>query len=505
MELSNYSTAEGGLPQGREHSLSVPMSVESSHRSGMDFVDMRERGLTAGQVRERGSTINPMNSFASAAQEEPNSTAAELHEESERPRAGSSVAEGAAEQLHVHVNPPPLLRQHTRKPSTGSREKRWEHELEQHAGFRRMLLFTGIEAPENWWSPWWCCWFGWRAVTVIQLFLQTFYLIYDALYPAVANVLCIDLPQVAAAIIALNCFRNLKPRVERLVVDEVPLSKSEIEHSVTVSLSYVVICTVATLAQWIYDVAQGTFAGLRVPDTSGGIPFMYLEGIYLGGCVVFHGAALLAFSLEATHGTNEVLRLYDAAEQKQLTRDQYRTAQGFVEARSHWWKFSMGLVALAAFYSTVAMVIVVHNPGSNPYWPHDSIRDLITEDIFHIAFLGKEVMMLFFTVAIAIRVNDNADSITTVLNREAWGKPGGEEEAKRMDLMLLTTTFSTTPAAARSVKGWLKAHDAGPISFRLCGLRPTLRLLSVAALSFFISMLSSIARTYASTGSAGAG
>ena len=87
MELSNYSTAEGGLPQGREHSLSVPMSVESSHRSGIDFVDMRERGLTAGQVRERGSTINPMNSFASAAQEEPNSTAAELHQESERPRA----------------------------------------------------------------------------------------------------------------------------------------------------------------------------------------------------------------------------------------------------------------------------------------------------------------------------------------------------------------------------------------------------------------------------------
>ncbi len=47
-------------PEGRGNSLSIQMSAESSHRSEMDSVDMRERGLTAGQVRERGFTDNPM-------------------------------------------------------------------------------------------------------------------------------------------------------------------------------------------------------------------------------------------------------------------------------------------------------------------------------------------------------------------------------------------------------------------------------------------------------------
>ena len=386
--------------------------------------------------------------------------------------------------------------------STGSREERWKYEMEKHSGLRRMLLFIGIERPSNWWSPWWSCWFGWRAVTVVQLILQVYYLIYDATVTGnVKQVLAIDLPQATAALIALHCFIYMRGRAKQLMIDEAPLRDDEISQSVNVALLFILVCIVATVGPWIYDAVDKTWEDLTVPvDAAWGVPFISLEGIYLGGSVVFHGAALLVYSLEATHATNEVLRLCDAAERKQLTRSQYRAAQDFVEARSDWWKLRGGSVVLAAFYNTLAMVVVVHNPKQNPYFQDDSVKTLIKEDIFHITFLGKEVLMLFFMLGCCISVNDLADSITTVLNKGVWGHPGSVDEARRMDLMLLTTTYSTTQQAAESVKGYLTTSVAGPISFRLCGTRPTKRLFTIVTMSLLLSLLTSILRTYAENG-----
>ena len=277
--------------------------------------------------------------------------------------------------------------------STGSREERWKYEMEKHSGLRRMLLFTGIERPSNWWSPWWSCWFGWRAVTVVQLILQVYYLIYDATVTGnVKQVLAIDLPQATAALIALHCFIYMRGRARRLIIDEAPLTNGEISQSVDVALYFMLFCFVTTAGPWIFDAVDNTWAGIIVPvGVAWGIPFISLEGIYLGGTVVFHGAALLVYSLESTHATNQVLRLCDAAERKTLTRSQYSAAQGFVEARSDWWKLRGGAgVVLAAFYNTVALAVVVYNPDQDPYYHDDSVKNLVKEDIFHICFLGKE-------------------------------------------------------------------------------------------------------------------
>ena len=156
-----------------------------------------------------------------------------------------------------------------------------------------MLLFIGIERPSNWWSPWWSCWFGWRAVTVVQLILQVYYLIYDATVTGnVKQVLAIDLPQATAALIALHCFIYMRGRARRLIIDEAPLTNGEISQSVDVALYFMLFCFVTTAGPWIYDAVDNTWAGITVPvGVAWGIPFISLEGIYLGGTVVFHGAA----------------------------------------------------------------------------------------------------------------------------------------------------------------------------------------------------------------------
>jgi hypothetical protein len=59
--------------------------------------------------------------------------------------------------------------------------------------------------------------------------------------------------------------------------------------------------------------------------------------------------------------------------------------------------------------------------------------------------LGKEVALLIVVLLHIGKVNDRADSITTVLNAKRWGAPDSQAEANRQDLVLLTISSSVTP------------------------------------------------------------
>ena len=103
-------------------------------------------------------------------------------------------------------------------------------------------------------------------------------------------------------------------------------------------------------------------------------------------------------------------------------------------------------------------------------------------------YLGKEAALFFRVLALAVRVNDSADAITTVLNDEPWGDTGSKEESTRQDLLMLTTCTSVRPEGALSMWKRIKTSKCEPISFKVCGLRPTGDYVVGLAVSFVTSM-----------------
>ena len=112
-------------------------------------------------------------------------------------------------------------------------------------------------------------------------------------------------------------------------------------------------------------------------------------------------------------------------------------------------------------------------------------------------YLGKEAALFFVILILTVRVNDSADAITTVLNSRPWGEPGSREESIRQDLLMLTTCSSVTPEAATSMWKRVTVAKSEPISFKVCGLRPTGDLAVATAMSFATSIAAVLFRVAA--------
>ena len=110
--------------------------------------------------------------------------------------------------------------------------------------------------------------------------------------------------------------------------------------------------------------------------------------------------------------------------------------------------------------------------------------------------MGKEVALLFIIMGLVMGVNNHADAITTVLNNAPWGELGSKEENARQDLLWLTTTHSITPEAAASVWKQFTMPKTKPISFEVCGIRPTGDLFVASAVSLVGSVVGSLLNSY---------
>ena len=111
--------------------------------------------------------------------------------------------------------------------------------------------------------------------------------------------------------------------------------------------------------------------------------------------------------------------------------------------------------------------------------------------------MGKEPALLFMIIALVVPVNNSADSIVTVLNGELWGAPGSREESTRQDLLHLAAPSSITPEAAASVwKSLTTPRAGGPISFRVCGIRPARDVLVAGVASLVIGVVGLLRSLY---------
>ena len=146
---------------------------------------------------------------------------------------------------------------------------------------------------------------------------------------------------------------------------------------------------------------------------------------------------------------------------------------------------------MLALYNTIGLIAILHSPKLDPY-----IGNAIAEDFYHVVNSGKEVALLFAILALAVQVNVRADAIATVLHSAPWGEPGSKEESRRQDLLWLSTSTMVAPSAADSVWDFFMATDSKPITFRVCGIRPTRDLLLAAVVSLVGGVGGSLLRSY---------
>ena len=191
----------------------------------------------------------------------------------------------------------------------------------------------------------------------------------------------------------------------------------------------------------------------------------------------------MILGIDTKHATNAIEALQQAARDKTLTRRMYVHARDRIRKRSGSWTWSLGILAIVALYNSIGLIIGEHKGLS-------SLSD--SSPFFLVLYMGKEVVLLIMLLAMVVRVNDSADAITTILNRQPWGEPGTKEESTRQDLLMLALCSSVTPEAALSMWKRIVAPKSEGITFRICGLKPTGAWAAASVISLALSVLSGV-------------
>jgi hypothetical protein len=223
----------------------------------------------------------------------------------------------------------------------------------------------------------------------------------------------------------------------------------------------------------------------------GFFPFPTVGWIHLFGTVPILGAFALVLGIETNIITNIIDTLLVAAREKTLTRTAYMDAREAIRERYLSWNRPLGLLALVAIYSTVGLLILLHDGNYDKFI---SVDKTYTADVTYLVVLGKETALLLMILVRVVPVNDHADAITTLLNSAPWGDPGSKLDHVRLDLLFLTTTYSVKPKALSSVWSYFTTPRNGPVSFRVCGVRPDRNWFVATLIALVSTTVGSLAR-----------
>ena len=351
-----------------------------------------------------------------------------------------------------------------------------------------ILLFSGVAPPPSWHSPWMLCRVGWPLAAACGLAIDAVWVITREFenHPAVAYY--IDIPGILKFVTALGCYWWLWDKAHRLIAEDVPLPPEQLSVVVRWVSWYIAVWMVTGIAVCVWLAYDGHVFEV-IPVSSVYSPSLYWLILIPTAPVL--GATLLVLGIETAHASNTIEALLQAARDKSLTRSMYTTARDSIDVRSKFWGKSLGLLAAVALYNTIGLIAILHSPKLDPY-----IGNAIAEDFYHVVNSGKEVALLFAILALAVQVNVRADALATVLHSAPWGEPGSKEESRRQDLLWLSTSHLVAPSAADSVWAFFMAADSKPITFQVCGIRPTRDLLRAAVVSLVGGVGGSLLRSY---------
>jgi hypothetical protein len=358
-------------------------------------------------------------------------------------------------------------------PSNGSALDSWaSKDL-----FQIILLFTGVAKPATWHSAWWLCWVGWRLMLILQLIYTCFLIFWN---PISSDYFFVGISSfIAYGPSALNWCWLPGLWAEVVVLGAQTMTANEAKTPTRLSLLFI--------GFWLmYTIVASSVLAPRV----GGL-FGVLATAILSSNIAPLGSFLLVLSVDVTLSQIKVKKLVAAARDKKLTRQMYMECTDHVRERSSRWAKPLGLVAITAVYSAVALLIRIGEVSTDT--TVDPALQLLREfndvDIF-----GKEATLLFLVIFAVFGLNDDADSIISELVAEPWGEYGSPDEGGRLDLLHLATTYAVRAEGLSSATAFFTARTTRPISFRMCGARVTRAYFVAAVASFSIALVNVLAR-----------
>lgn len=359
-----------------------------------------------------------------------------------RAKDGGSTGEGGRyTELITDCEEPGLPNHHEDEVSSTARGDRI---VVSSSRARYLLLFAGVLRPSSRRSPWWLCWVSGRiAVASIPFLSQASG---SASQWDMVFLFLFALSTVAAG----SCFWWLPARASALALDR-PLCPGEGAKfrvdAERISIGFMIACSVLGL---LWNVINHAF----------NVSYF----IVFNGTTPVLGALVLVLATEIADSLKMVHRILSKARDKTLDRTVYIDARDRIAARSEAWSCVLGVMSVAAFYSTVGFAYLMNQVD------HDQVAQRTIAFSF---VLLKHAGLLFAFLAIVTRVNDEADTLKGVLMQAAWGGEGEQPETMRLDLLWLASTYSVRPEALNSTWKYMMTPRVQPITFSIFGVRVT--------------------------------
>jgi hypothetical protein len=153
------------------------------------------------------------------------------------------------------------------------------------------------------------------------------------------------------------------------------------------------------------------------------------------------------------------------------------------------WNMHLNTVALVALYNSFGMLILA---PMNAGMALEFYLDFVI-----LVSMGKEMFLFITILVIVMRVNDDADEIASSLSAQTWGAFDSEAEWRRNKLYTLATYTGPKPGSHVSIWKFVKTGRLRPVSFTLCGFRPTAKIVMGITISLLLSVIGTISHRIA--------
>jgi hypothetical protein len=354
---------------------------------------------------------------------------------------------------------------------------------------RNYLLFTGVERPPTWRSPWWIAWVGWRIVAVLSFVVTIQNMIgYHNQQQWLFNYYL--LPSLFATFAAAsswswltNVLRDIEAQGGPEIIEEDMTFAKNIFNFFVFSnffLSFIISC----------------FKSSRADSTIKSVALFGTIFLECCGATVVLGGVLLVLTIETTLAKKEVREVMQAARDQTLTRSFYADAVKSIRLRSLRWQWPLNSLVFVACYCAVCLIILqLFMYGSEGHLQHEIFRKQDDDDVSSILIdiemfitLLKEVFLFFIIAYLIMGINDEADAITAELLSHTWGQIGSPHDCARLDLLFMSKVVAAPLDAVKSWYSFLSVHRKRPISFFILSLRFTRKYVLAALFSYLFAM-----------------
>jgi hypothetical protein len=215
--------------------------------------------------------------------------------------------------------------------------------------------------------------------------------------------------------------------------------------------------------------------------------------IFLGHLSIVVGLTFVIFciSLDTRDCENKITKSKLSAKQRSITLYEYSTLRKEIHEKAEKWKQSNYAVVSVAVLN---LIIYIYYTLYALTTSSDTSALLRTELLYIVTF-GKEVVLLLIIIMLVARVNNCADTITSVLLIDRYEDCSATQQRERQEI--LNDIALTAPHITGNTSMWdylMMPSCGGVISFKLLNVRVNATWLATTAITSLITFIVAIIR-----------